>query len=587
MAERTGAGVGFIEKCTGCNLCVKECSFLQRSGNPKDLANGSRGCDPFECTLCGLCGAVCPAGVDPSRFFLAQRRKLRRQRRADDPRHAPLLAYERKGGSNLYCFYGLPAGCDTVFFPGCALPGTRPDAVSRVFDTLRQVIPNIGIVLDCCLKPSHDLGREEHFRESFGELRDYLYGQGIRKVLVACPNCNRIFSDYGDGMTVQTVYELLEHLPAGAPQLSAAAQAVFHDPCVARGNTAAQEAARNLVRRAGLEVAEMKHSGRLTQCCGRGGGVNFIRPGQLKESVSSRVAEAAGRPIVTYCAACAGTYGEKARSLHLLDLWLSPKKALAGKAKVSKAPLTYLNRIMLKRRFRRNYQFAVTREGRRGEEMKPERSRWKGAAIVLLVAALAVTLRITGAVKLLDPETLRVLVQGHEVLGPILFILLYAVTPVLFLPGLPMALAAGILFGPVWGVVYAIIGATLGASSSFLVARYLARDWVEAKLTGEIWKNLDQKVGEQGWKIVAITRLVPLFPFNLLNYAYGITRVSFLHYVVASFFCMLPACIAFIVFSSSLPQLLQGHVSPSLLVGVVLMAVMMIIPSWYRRRTAE
>jgi uncharacterized membrane protein YdjX (TVP38/TMEM64 family) len=249
--------------------------------------------------------------------------------------------------------------------------------------------------------------------------------------------------------------------------------------------------------------------------------------------------------------------------------------------------MTYLNRIMLKRRFRRNYEFAVSREGRGCEGMKQARFTWKGAALVALVAALAVTLRLSGAVKLLDPETLRVLVQGHEILGPILFILLYAVTPVLFLPGLPMALAAGILFGPVWGVVYAIIGATLGASTSFLVARYLARDWVEAKLTGEMWKSLDQKVGEQGWKIVAVTRLVPLFPFNLLNYAYGITRVSFPHYVVASFFCMLPACIAFIVFSSSLPQLLEGHVSPSLLVGIALIAVMMIIPSWYRRRRAQ
>jgi uncharacterized membrane protein YdjX (TVP38/TMEM64 family) len=207
--------------------------------------------------------------------------------------------------------------------------------------------------------------------------------------------------------------------------------------------------------------------------------------------------------------------------------------------------------------------------------------------MLLLIAALAVVARFTGAARLLDPETLRHLLIGHEILGPLLFVLLYTVTPVLFLPGLPMTIAAGILFGPVWGVIYAITGATLGASASFLVARYLARDWVEAKLTGAMWKNLDHKVGEQGWKIVALTRLVPLFPFNLLNYAYGVTRIPFLHYAVASFFCMLPACIAFIVFSSSLPQLLKGKVSPSMVVGAVLVAAIMLVPMLYRRRVLK
>jgi hypothetical protein len=98
---------------------------------------------------------------DPKLVIITAENELRllRLKGTDDPRHAPLLAYERKGGSTIYSFYGLPAGCDTVFFPGCALPGTRPDAVSELFEALKQVIPNLGIVLDCCLRPSHDRGR--------------------------------------------------------------------------------------------------------------------------------------------------------------------------------------------------------------------------------------------------------------------------------------------------------------------------------------------------------------------------------------------------------------------------------------------
>lgn len=589
VSIRKNVSASHIDKCTGCNLCVKECSFLQRTGNPAQLATGARQCDPFECTLCGLCAAVCPVGVDPSKYFLEKRREKVRAKGADDPRHSPLIAYERRGASSLYNFYGIPEGCDTVFFPGCALPGTRPLAVTKVYESLKSKIPNVGIVLDCCLKPSHDLGREDHFNNSFRELHEYLYAKGIRKVLVACPNCNRIFADYGDGISVQTVYEILMDMPGEVPELvGCETEAVFHDPCVARSNHVAQDAARGLVMRAGVKVAEMKHSRSRTLCCGRGGGVNFIRPGVIEESVDSRVAEAAGRPIVTYCASCAGTYGTKAKSLHLLDLWMSPKEALEGKVKVSAAPMTYVNRIMLKSKLRKSGDFPTPHERRStnlGRTGKGRRPQAKAAALLLMVVALAAVVRFSGAAQFLEIDTLRQLVEGHQILGPLLFILLYAVTATLFLPGLPMTLAAGILFGPVWGVVYAIIGATLGASVSFLVARHLAREWVEAKLTGPMWQNLDQKVSEQGWKIVAFTRLVPLFPFNLLNYAYGVTRIPFLHYVVASFICMLPACMAFIVFSSSLPQLLKGNVSPSLVIGAVLITLVMAVPTWYRRRT--
>lgn len=234
---------------------------------------------------------------------------------------------------------------------------------------------------------------------------------------------------------------------------------------------------------------------------------------------------------------------------------------------------------------RREESCVVTRE--RDLTGKSGKSLLKPLIIVSAIAVAVAVARATGAAGLLESNVLRQLVEGQGYLGPLLFILLYTVTTVLFLPGLPMTIAAGVLFGPFWGVAYAITGATLGACASFLVARYAARDWVETKMTGVMWQKLDRQVGEQGWKIVAITRLIPLFPFNLLNYAYGLTKIPFLHYAVASFFCMLPACIAFIVFSSSLPQLLRGNVSPALVIGIVSIAVVSIVPAWYRRRMAN
>jgi uncharacterized membrane protein YdjX (TVP38/TMEM64 family) len=151
------------------------------------------------------------------------------------------------------------------------------------------------------------------------------------------------------------------------------------------------------------------------------------------------------------------------------------------------------------------------------------------------------------------------------------------------LPGLPITIAGGILFGPFWGVVYTITGSTIGASLAFLVARYVARDWVAARLTGSKWEKLDSEVAQHGWKVVAFTRLIPAFPFNLLNYAFGLTRVPFAHYVAATFVCMLPACIAFIVFSSSLLELIKGNITPTSLLGIGLIVLVSLIPVVYRR----
>ena len=192
-------------------------------------------------------------------------------------------------------------------------------------------------------------------------------------------------------------------------------------------------------------------------------------------------------------------------------------------------------------------------------------------------------MHLSGAAEYLQQEKLRALIAGYGALAPAIYILIYALAPVLLLPGLPITIVGGILFGPFWGVVYTITGATIGASLAFLVARYVARDWVAAKLTGPKWEKLDSEVAQHGWKVVAFTRLIPAFPFNLLNYAFGLTKVSFAHYVLATFFCMLPACIAFIVFSSSLLGLIRGNMSPTALLGIVLIVAVSLLPLVYRR----
>ena len=143
-----------------------------------------------------------------------------------------------------------------------------------------------------------------------------------------------------------------------------------------------------------------------------------------------------------------------------------------------------------------------------------------------------------------DAQLLAQWIESAGVAGPLLFILIYAAGTVVFLPGSVMTLAGGALFGPVLGTLYNLIGATIGATLAFLLARYLASDWVERKTGGRL-KQLKQGVEQEGWRFVAFVRLVPLFPYNLLNYALGLTRLRLTHYIIASFLFMLPGATAY------------------------------------------
>ena len=143
-----------------------------------------------------------------------------------------------------------------------------------------------------------------------------------------------------------------------------------------------------------------------------------------------------------------------------------------------------------------------------------------------------------------DAAALETWVKDAGAAGPILFMAIYAIGTVFFLPGSVLTLAGGALFGPVLGTFYNLTGATIGATLAFLVARYLASNWVEQKTGGRL-KQLKEGVEGEGWRFVAFVRLVPLFPFNLLNYALGLTRIRLSHYIIASYLCMLPGALAY------------------------------------------
>ncbi|MDJ0744114.1 MAG: TVP38/TMEM64 family protein [Xenococcaceae cyanobacterium MO_167.B27] len=141
-------------------------------------------------------------------------------------------------------------------------------------------------------------------------------------------------------------------------------------------------------------------------------------------------------------------------------------------------------------------------------------------------------------------------IDGLGAIGAIAFMIIYIVATVAFLPGSVLTLGAGVVFGVVLGSIYVFIGATIGATLAFLVGRYLARGWISQKISGnENFAAIDNAIGREGLKIVLLTRLSPVFPFNLLNYGLGITGVSLKDYVIGSV-GMIPGTIMYVYLGS-------------------------------------
>ncbi len=150
-------------------------------------------------------------------------------------------------------------------------------------------------------------------------------------------------------------------------------------------------------------------------------------------------------------------------------------------------------------------------------------------------------------------DEMIVFIDGLGIWAPLVFIIFYALSTVLFIPGLPLTLLSGMVFGPIYGSIWVSIASTLGASLAFLTGRYIGKDYVVKKFkNSDIFIKLDKGINDHGWKMIAITRLVPIFPFNAQNYVYGLTNVPFKTYALISWICMLPATIGYVFLAGAI-----------------------------------
>ncbi|WP_416244603.1 TVP38/TMEM64 family protein [Crocosphaera sp. XPORK-15E] len=177
-----------------------------------------------------------------------------------------------------------------------------------------------------------------------------------------------------------------------------------------------------------------------------------------------------------------------------------------------------------------------------------------GEFSMLTAALIMVTKQLKTSSFLNINETLQNTLQWIDSLGKIgylVFILVYVLAAVFLISGAILTLGAGVIFNVVKGSIIVSIASTLGATVAFLIGRYLARGWVNKQLEKyPKFRAIDHAVGQEGWKIVGLTRLSPLFPFVILNYAFGITKVSLRDYILASWIGMMPGTIMYVYLGS-------------------------------------
>ncbi len=547
----------FLKACENCGRCKRVCPFLDTYGTPDKIISETPE-KAFLCSNCKACDTVCKEKLNPSdALFEMKSQLLKSGTYPVEVKNALKSAgdYAMRGHKFPFVYY---SSSETVFWPGCGLAGTSPEIVRKTIKLLNKTLnKKVGLVLDCCFDPLYQLGDVDTVKESAKRIQERLKKNKISHVITGCTNCRKTLSTHLLDIKVEHIFEVLDennlnpsftNNPPIPPLVKGDEGGFFiHHPCPSFRADQIRQNAKKILQSTNGENSR-------PTCCGHGGGISALSPELSKKFTDRVINNSKGNPIVTYCMGCKGRFLENGKkAYHLLELLnnVKPieKPVTSGKKWVNRFILATSQSFNLKKLI-----FGIT---------------------VIFLIFFTTYLRREGYIS---TEGILNFIKQYKIIAPLLFILIYAVGPSLFIPSLPLTLGAGFLWGPFWGVVFAITGATTGSSVAFLISRYLMADTIKKRFGFEKWQWLKEKVEKHGWKAVAFARLLPVLPFPVLNYMFGVTPISFLHYLWATFVFMLPACIAYVAFGSSMGELiLKGNIK-GLIIGIIIASVAFLLP---------
>jgi Fe-S oxidoreductase len=272
--------------------------------------------------LCGLCETLCPEDFSMAEVCLEARRTMVRKGTMPQSAHEFALRDMAFANGDRSALARHAPGAETseyLFFPGCQLTASAPDAVEAAYADLRQRIGSVGLMLRCCGAPAQWAGREALMDESVALLRSQWEELGRPKLVVACPTCLNILRDRLPDAEISSHWSILRALGVGGESRENTPLAI-NDPCGARHNPALLEDVRALLDQMHIPTVEPRLSGATTECCGYGGLLAEANP-ELGKAAARRRAAAADEDFVTYCAMCRDMLAKAGkRAVHLYDL---------------------------------------------------------------------------------------------------------------------------------------------------------------------------------------------------------------------------------------------------------------------------
>lgn len=541
--------LSLIENCTSCGKCKRVCPFLEKYGLPSEIIKNPSDI-VFLCTNCRACDTNCPEELSPSRALHNLKYELIKNNQISEITKSSILSsrsFAMRGHRFPFVYYSK---AEIAFWPGCSLNGTRPELVKKITKILNtHYQKNIGLVLDCCFDPAFQNGDMDVVNMAVKRIVKRLESKGIKKLILGCTNCKKIFSLFMPAIETVHILEILPDITEIKKEFINK-DLYLHHPCPSfRYENMRQKINSTISQR--YKVAGQNTS---AMCCGLGGLAHSVSTEMVDAFTDRILKDSKEKTIITYCMGCKNRFLKKDKeAYHVIELFTDDnliKKPVSSGRK-------WFNRLLLSLSARLNYKKLFL-------------------FLLLFMAIIIVTsLRQKGYIS---AERLFEFIKTHKVLAPALFILFYSIGPSLFIPSLPLTIGAGFLWGPVWGVIFSITGATIGAFIPFLLSRYFFGDFIKERFGYSRWLWLKEKVERHGWKAVAFARLLPVLPFPVLNYLFGITPIRAIHYLWSTFLFMLPACIAYVVFGSSMEELIfKGNIK-GLITGILVVSLIMLLP---------
>jgi glutamate synthase (NADPH/NADH) small chain len=355
------------QRCLQCQCleCVKVCEYLahyksypkkylRQIYNNLSIVQGRRSANQFinSCSLCGLCGQVCPTDLDMGTICREARQVMMQQERMPPSAHDFALRDMHFSNGDKFALARNQPGTATsafLFFPGCQLSGSAPEQVARTYAYLRErLFGGVGLMLRCCGAPADWAGRPDLFQAALDELRAGYAEMGRPRVILACSTCYQMFQTHLPDVEIVSLWELFDEmgLPDGAASAPPGVVAV-HDPCTTRYEHQIHDSVRSILHRLGWRIEELRLSREMTACCSYGGLMWLANPELAHAVIERRIAES-DADYVTYCAMCRDSFASQGKQTwHLLDFILGDAQAEQKSIGYSQR---HENRARLKRR---------------------------------------------------------------------------------------------------------------------------------------------------------------------------------------------------------------------------------------------